>query len=736
MKTDTNINSYDVTNILGNSMTEEEQLLIAKSQYVVAINNLKSKELLPEEAGKKQPWRAPKLEDKANTNEAKKKLKRSLKLSELFPEMATKTDKKKAKKPLYSRPLFWVGLVFLGVGGGAIAYGGMTWYSLEQSLPEMSDISAFNRDGTLTIKAADDTIIFQQGPATREQLTQEEIPDLLKQAFVAIEDRRFHEHKGVDYPGIARAIASNVLEGDVVQGGSTITQQLARMVFLNQEQSIRRKLREAMLAWKIEEVLTKEQILERYLNLVYLGSGAYGVADASRVYFSKPVQGLTLPEIATLAGLAPAPSEYSPLENPEAAKTRRNLVLQQMAAAGYISEETATVAIAKPLEVEPSPPKRLKVIAPYFATYIKKELSRYLPQKLIDAGGLTVETTLALEWQKVAERVVGEAVDIDGYRQGFDQAALVSLDPRTGAVKALVGGRDYTNSEFNRATQAQRQPGSTFKGLVYAAAIAAGFSPTDGYPDVPFTVDGYKPKNYGNRYASWRSMENALTNSTNVVAVQVLMEVGFEPVMKLAKDMGIKSEIKETYSLALGAWEVNLLELTNAYGTLANQGKFVEAHGIKRVINAQGEVVYEANFEPKRVLDEKSAAITSWMLERVVERGTGGMAYLSDRPVAGKTGTSEEARDLWFIGYIPQVVTGVWLGNDNNDPTWGASSTAAFNWREFMKEVVKEMPVEEFPELPDFYDREPSIEAKPVEYRWVRYGEVGPDGREYNASGR
>ncbi len=719
-----NPNSYE------NNRPEADESLREKNQY---LWEQKEREL---EKENQKLLRAPKLADKTNANETTKKLKRSLQLSEYFPDIATKNDKKKAKKRAYHRPIFWVGLVFLGLGGGAIAYGGKTWYALEQSLPEMSDISAFNRDGTLTIKAADDTIIFQEGPATREQLKKEEIPDLLKQAFVAIEDRRFYEHTGVDYPGIARAIASNIIERDVVQGGSTITQQLARMVFLNQEQSIRRKLREAMLAWKIEEVLTKEQILERYLNLVYLGSGAYGVADASRVYFSKPVQALTLPEIATLAGLAPAPSDYSPLENPKTAQVRRDLVLQQMALAGYISEETAKVAIAKTLEVEPSPPKRLKVMAPYFATYIKKELPRYLPQELVDAGGLTVETSLDIKWQEVAERVIGEAVDIDGYNQNFDQAALVSLDPRTGEVKALVGGRDYTDSEFNRATQAQRQPGSTFKGLVYAAAIASGFSPTDGFQDVPFTVDGYKPKNYGGRYAGWRSLENALTYSTNVVAVQVLMEVGFDPVIKLAKEMGIKSDIKETYSLALGAWEVNLLELTNAYGTLANQGKFVEAHAIRRVINAQGEVVYEAKFEPKQVLDEKSAAITTWMLERVVDRGSGTSAILSDRPVAGKTGTSEEARDLWFIGYVPQVVTGVWLGNDDNDPTWGASSTAAFNWREFMKVVLKESPPQEFPKLPDFYDREPSIKAKPVEYRWVRYGEIGPDGRDLNASGR
>lgn len=728
------------TDINGNNSAsarpEEDRFLIAKSQYFVPETNGQNRDILPEKADGKHPLRAPKLEEKSNGNAAKKKLKRSLQLKEFFPERTGKNDRKKGKKKLYGRPLFWVGLVVLGAAGGAIAYGWQTWRSLEAGLPEMSDISAFNREGTLTIKAADDTIILQQGPATREQLKKEEIPELLKQAFVAIEDRRFYEHTGVDYPGIARAIVSNIIEREVVQGGSSITQQLARMVFLNQEQSIRRKLREAMLAWKIEEVLTKDQILERYLNLVYLGSGAYGVADASRVYFSKPVQALTLPEMAMLAGLPPAPSEYSPLVNPEAARVRRDLVLQQMVTAEYISAETAELAIAKSLEVDPSPPKRLKVMAPYFATYIKKELSRFLPQKLVDAGGLTVETTLDLQWQEVAEKVIAEAVEIDGYRQGFDQAALVSLDAATGEVRALVGGRDYTDSEFNRATQAQRQPGSTFKGLVYAAAVAAGFSPTDGYQDVPFTVDGYKPKNYGKRYSGWRSMVNALTYSTNVVAVQVLMDVGFDPVIKLAKDMGIKSDIKDTYSLALGAWEVNLLELTNAYGTLANQGKFVEAHGIRRVFNAQGEVVYEADFTPKQVLDRDSAAITTWMLERVVDRGSGTSAYLSDRPVAGKTGTSEEARDLWFIGYVPQVVTGVWLGNDNNDPTWGYSSTAAFNWREFMKEVLKDMPAQEFPEVPDFYDRKPSIEAKPVEYRWVRYGQIGPDGRDPNASDR
>ncbi|WP_371357300.1 transglycosylase domain-containing protein, partial [Hydrocoleum sp. CS-953] len=349
------------------------------------------------------------------------------------------------------------------------------------------------------------------------------------------------------------------------------------------------------------------------------------------------------------------------------------------------------------MAVQPSAPKRLIVEAPYFANYIQKELPKYVSPEVLARGGLTVETTLDRSWQEIGEKIIEEAVDIDGDRQGFDQAALVAIDSTNGEVKALVGGRDFAESEFNRAIQAQRQPGSTFKSFVYAAAVAAGFPPTDGYRDLPLTVDGYKPKNYGKRYAGWRSMIDSLAYSINVVAVQVLMDVGFEPVIKLARDMGIKSEVKATYSMALGTWEVNLLELTNAYATFAAQGKYIPAHGIKKIINQNGEVIYDVNFKPKQVLDKDTAAIVTWMLENVVKYGSGANAYLYDRPVAGKTGTTEEARDLWFIGYIPQVATGIWLGNDDNKPTWGVSSTAAYNWQLFMREVVEDMPVKDFP---------------------------------------
>jgi len=703
--------------------SETEADIIRKSKYIESIvrsnrNNLNSVSNMLDEKDRR-PRRAPQFD---GIKKQKKKAHATNK------NTSKNTININIKGILFSRKL-WLGLGLIGISSIAI-YGSLQWRKLEQSLPEIADISSYSRDGTLTIKAADGKIIQQTGPATREKIKLEDIPTPLVQAFIAIEDRRFYKHKGVDYQGVIRAFVFNIIARDIVQGGSSITQQLARMVFLDMEQTIWRKLREAMLAWKMEKELSKQEILELYLNIVYLGSGAYGVADAAWVYFSKPVSGLTLAEMATLAGLPPAPSEYSPLVNPEAAKSRRNIVLAEMQKAGLISDERAKTAIAKPMALQPSAPKRLIVEAPYFGNYIQKELPKYVSPEVFARGGLTVETTLDRSWQQIGERIIQEAVDIDGARQRFDQAALVAIDTTTGEVKALVGGRDFAESEFNRAIQAQRQPGSTFKSFVYAAAVAAGFPPTDGYRDLPLTVDGYKPKNYGKKYGGWRSMIDSLAYSVNVVAVQVLMDVGFEPVIKLAKDMGIKSEVKATYSMALGTWEVNLLELTNAYATFAAQGKYIPAHGIKKIINQNGEVIYESKFKPKQALDKGSAAIVTWMLENVVKYGSGANAYLYDRPVAGKTGTTEEARDLWFIGYIPQVATGVWLGNDDNKPTWGVSSTAAYNWQLFMREVVEDMPVKDFPQKPSFYDRKPTIEAKPVKPKWMRYGNVGPDGRE------
>ena len=622
--------------------------------------------------------------------------------------------KRDRKRPIYRRRWFWL-LIGTGVvvgGGTAGTIAGVR--HIKSTLPDTSIVSTFSRDGTLTVRAANNRILYQRGPATREKLEYDRIPETVVQAFIAAEDRRFYQHEGVDYQGIARAAVSNVLARDLVEGGSTITQQLARIVFLNQERTVWRKTQEIFLAWKLEEEMKKEEILERYLNLVYLGSGAYGVADASWVYFNKPLQELSLSEVATIAGLAPAPSVFSPLVNEEVGLQRRNLVLNRLEVSGYITASEAAEARNEPLELNPTMPRRLLAEAPFFTTYIEQQLPKHVPAEVLEVGGLTVETSLKPEWQEAAEKVVKETVEKNGRWQHFEEASLVAIDPRNGEIRAMVGGTEFTEeNQYNRATQAQRQPGSTFKTFVYATAVAAGISPNKYYVDAPYKVAGYQPQNFSKTHSGSMSIAQALISSVNVVAVKVLVEVGFEPTIEIAKKMGIESELMPTYSLALGASEVNLLELTNAYGTLANEGMYIKAHGIRRILDRSGKVIYEAKFKPKRAISKDTSNIMTWMLKSVVYRGTGRPAQIG-RQVAGKTGTSDKARDLWFVGYIPQVVAGVWLGNDNNKPTWGASSTAAAAWRQFMLTVVKDMEVKEFPGRPKLEGRKAEIKAKPV----------------------
>lgn len=650
--------------------------------------------------------------------QAFQKFLRSLKESQ-FQDSQRDPNAAKRHHPLYQRWWAW-GIVGLGFGvGGSVIAGVTVLQVIKHDLPNTSDALSYVRTGSLTIKAADGTVLQQTGPATREKVSLSEMPADLPEAFIASEDQDFYKHGGIDYNAIVRATLKNLVAGGVVEGGSTITQQLARIVFLDQERSLGRKVREALLAQKMEDELSKEQILERYLNLVYLGSGAYGVADAAWIYFSKTVDQLTLGEMAMIAGMAPAPSNYSPLINPEVAKQRRDIVLERMAYVGFITPAERDAAKATPIVTKPGVQKYVKSEAPYFTSYVEQQLPNFVSKEELELGGLTVETTLNPKWQKLAQDTVNYAIANYGPGEAFEQAALVSIDPRTGEIKALVGGDDFGKSQFNRATQAQRQPGSTFKAFVYSAAIAAGFSPYRGYIDGKYVVDGYEPQNYGKSYRGSVSMKDALTSSINIVAVKTLVDVGFDPVIELAKKMGIKSDLLPAYSLALGSSEVNLLELTSAYGTLADQGKHVEPHGITKVYNRFGKLIYEAKFKSEQALDEDTASIMTWMLESVVTSGTGRNAYLSKRPVAGKTGTSEKRRDLWFVGYIPQLVTGIWLGNDDSSPTWGQSSTAALTWYDFMVEATEDMPVEEFPDIPNIDAHKGSIKAKPVKPRRV-----------------
>ncbi len=623
-------------------------------------------------------------------------------------------------RPFYRRFWFWAGL---GLGGGIIAFH-YTILEIDKNLPDQSTLKAVVREQTLTIKAADGTVLQQQGEATRDQLKLAQIPDNLKKAFIASEDRRFNEHNGVDSQGIARAVINNLRSQNVVEGGSTITQQVARILFLKQEKTFWRKLKEVRLAQKIEQQLTKDQILERYLNLVYLGSGAYGVGDAAWVYFSKSVDQLTLSEMATLAGLAPAPNVYAPDKNPKAATERRNLVLQRMEEDGVITAAQKQAATQEALTVNSSLPKRLQVEFPYFTSYVQKELPNHVSPDILASGGLVVETSLNPTQQKAAEAAVAKILKNEGRWQNFKQAAIVAIDPRNGEIQAMVGGKDFRKNQFNRVTQAQRQPGSTFKGFVYATAIATGKSPYDSYIDEPLSIDGYEPKNSHNKFSGSLNMRDALTQSINTIAVKVLIDVGFEPVIKLAHDMGIKSELKRNYSLALGSNEVNLLELTSAYGTFATQGNHTDVHGIRRILNREGDVIWSAKYESKQVLDAESSAIMTWMLRNVVTDGTGAAAQLDDRPVAGKTGTTDESRDLWFIGYIPQLVAGVWLGNDDNSPTYGNSGSAAYAWHQFMAKAVEGMPVEKFPTRPKLENRKGTIKAEPIKPKKVVHRSV------------
>ncbi len=613
---------------------------------------------------------------------------------------------------------------------GVLGYGGFTIARLIilQQLPDPKEALTFARPGTMTIKSVDGQILQKVGDATQIETRFDQIPKRVVDAFVASEDRRFYSHDGVDYQSIARAIQANLTAGEVREGGSTLTQQLARVAFLDNDQNVGRKLREAFLAQKMEGSLTKKQILERYLNLVYLGSNAYGVADAAWIYFGKTLNELTLGETALIAGLPPAPSRYSPLVNPEFAKQRRTTVLRRMVEAGYITEAESEAARNEPIATSPKVPKYIDSKTPYFTTYIRKELETLIPKAAIAQGGLQVETTLNYGWQDWADKTTLDIVNNEGYNEGFDQASVSVIDPKTGEIRVMVGGKD-TKTQFNRVTQAQRQPGSTFKTFVYTAGIAAGFSPYDSYNDAPFIVDGYQPKNYGNKYSGSVSMTRALTSSMNVVAVKTLIDVGYKPVIKIANAMGIRSKIPEIYSMALGSTEVNLLEITSAYGTLANKGSHIIAHGIVRVLDRKGKVIFDGSrkFKPVQAVDKDTTAIMTWMLQNVVTEGTGRPAILANQPVAGKTGTSEKARDLWFIGYTPQLVAGVWLGNDDNYPTGGSSGTAALLWYEVMKKVTEGLAEEKFPELPNLDGRKGSIKADRIKPNYTAAGRVEPE---------
>ena len=613
------------------------------------------------------------------------------------------------------RHLLIAGLI--GAGAGAVVAGAqlLLVQASDALLPNVRRLKAYNRPGTVTVLSADGQVIQKLGPATREKVASGDMPQLVERAFIAAEDRRFYQHDGIDPTGIARAMLRNLRQGSVEEGASTITQQLARTVFLSQDRTIIRKLKEAALAGKLERQLSKQQILEEYLNVVYLGSSAYGVADAAWIYFSKTPAQLTLPEAALIAGLPPAPSVYSPLVNPDLALERRATVLRRMREAGFIDDLQQEQANATPLQLKPAEPKYWISRAPYFTSWVAQELPKVLSPEDLEVGGLTIRTSLNLSWQEQAQKT------IDAYAPGDMEGAIVSMEPGTGLVRAMVGGNDFETSQFNRAVQALRSPGSTFKLFVYLTALKEGMKPEDIMRDAARCFAGYCPKNFGGRYMGSVPMWVALQNSLNTVAVDLLQKLGFDKVIATAKSLGISRELGRFYPLAVGATEQTVLDMAAAYAGITNRGVYVKPTPFEDILGPNGELLWSRRVDGdtgRRVVPSDIADAMVWMLEQVVRGGTATGAYLPNRPVAGKTGTSEGGRDLWFIGSIPQLTTALWLGYDNNRTTNSTSAAAVAAWQAYMAPITKDLPVRQFPPKPVLTGKFNPLSLKPRGRNW------------------
>ncbi|OAG28243.1 penicillin-binding protein 1A [Thermodesulfatator autotrophicus] len=551
----------------------------------------------------------------------------------------------------------------------------LIYFYLSLNLPSISKLANYEPPATTTVLDHRGEVLAYWYKERRFPVPLSQVPPYLIQAFVSAEDARFYEHQGLDFWSILRAIIIDIKERRIVQGGSTITQQVARALLLTRERTFKRKLKEAILAWQIDSALTKDEILTIYLNQIYLGAGAYGVEAAARTYFNKHVWELTLPEAALIAGLTPAPSLYNPFRNPELALKRRAYVLKRMAEEGYISLETAQKAMASPLKLNPgdfSPKKE----ALYFLTVLKSRLEKKLGESLY-TGGYTIYASLDLLWQEEAQKRLKEHLKLIAKRnkqKDIPQGAIICLDNKSGAVRVLIGGRDFDHNQFNRAIQARRQPGSAFKPLIWAAALEKNLATAASQiVDEPVVLPGAKPgsywqpKNFDKGYLGPISLRTALVHSRNTAAVKLAYAVGLPDVITMAKTMGINSPLARDYSIALGSSGVSLLELVRAYSVFANQGVLNEETLVDSIFDRHGqEISWEKS--SKRVLSAETAYIMEFLLHEVVRAGTGRCAKQLGVWVAGKTGTTDNYHDAWFIGFTPEVTCGVWIGYDRIKP--------------------------------------------------------------------
>ena len=740
------------------------------------------------------------------------------KTSQILKQRARKKPSKSLSR-IIVKTVFWSGSVAIIIGVMATV---LFYFCINEDLPKISKLSDYHPPVVTSVYSDDNRKIGEFYKERRIVTPISRIPQILKEAFIAAEDSRFYSHPGIDIIGIFRAVLKNIEAGGVVQGGSTITQQVTKSFLLTPERSYTRKIKEAILAYRISKAFSKDEILFLYLNQIYLGHGAYGIEAASENYFGKPVTELNLAECALLAGLPQAPTKYSPFRYPDRAKQRQVYVLNRMAAEGYITEAQAAAAIQQTMDIKPRKNWYIEEV-PFYTEHIRRYVEAKFGQDSLYSNGLSIYAAVNIDMQKAAQEVLGIGLDALDKRQGYRgpikhvktdeiesfstaiqeeiktapikpgvilsgvvvsiseseqsagirigksqgiirfadmkwakkstpnstkqesgakrpptilgigdvilvkvvdkakdgdkwtlsleqtpkvQGALLCLEAGTGQVKVMVGGRDFRDSQFNRATQSRRQPGSSFKPIIYAAAIDKGYTPATVMIDSPIAFQDdegdsvWKPQNYDRKYSGPILLRNALEKSVNVVTVKILQDIGLNYAIDYTKKLGITSTLERNLSIALGSSGVSLLELVRAYSVFDNAGDLIQPVFITKITDQDGRVLEETIPEKLQVIEKSTAFIMTSLLESVVKNGTGRKAMELNRPAAGKTGTTNNLNDAWFVGYTPEFVTGVWVGFDE-EGTLGKGETggaaACPVWVGFMKRVMANKPVQVFP---------------------------------------
>ncbi len=599
-------------------------------------------------------------------------------------EQSFSRDKKQDKK---ENKFFTYAKMFVIVSSALIIAGIVALNLYLSSLPPIENLRDFKPNIVTQFYSADGEIIKTFTTYTYDKVELKDVPEQMQNAIIATEDKNFYHHNGYDLLGIVRSSIQNVLATHTVQGASTITQQLARILFLSNERTLVRKIKELEVATRIEKTIPKDKILEMYLNNVYLGAGSYGVAGAAKTYFNKKLNQLTLSELALIAGLPQAPSVYNPYNNIELAKQRRNQVLKRMLTMKYITKEDYEKAINSEIVLSTLPQLYTTNKAPYFSDYVIRELEKLgFHETEVINGGYKVITTLDSKAQEKANESILANMKAYGLNNKSQQAAVFSFSPKDGKILVYAGGKNYGESQYDRVTQAIRPPGSAFKPIVYAAAMEKGYTPNDIVDDSPVTISKWSPRNYGNKYRGKIPIYKALMVSSNVCAARVIREIGVHSVIQLARLLGIKTPLEKDYTIALGSNGVKLFEFVRAYGAFANGGYVVEPYAIERIEDSRGRILYRATAtKSSHELSSNTAAEMTAMMKTVITNGTGMGANIG-KPAAGKTGTTDDYKDAYFVGYTPDIVTGVWVGDDNNKQMHGLTggTIPAKIWKDIM----------------------------------------------------